>query len=341
VGAPSKAALSPTDVTPPVIGAVVSPQPNELGWHSGPVTVTWTVEDPDTSIISSAGCDPTTVTAETAGLVLTCSAVNGNSLETLQTVVVRIDFTAPVVSFEARVPQANAAGWNNTNVTLPFTSWDNLSGVVFASASSPLVFTTEGVHTPSVTVRDAAGNVATFAPPAVKIDKTAPEAYLRFDPATRDLVAFGVDSLSGVAGGAIAPAAARLGARPAEERTFTIADLAGNIFVVVSEVRRAGHQIQAEIRSLQYNGGVTLKVTENRSHFEYAVNRSGALSQLHQRMQIGTGRNRQEFKADYHPKTNVTDIKSGAEQNTKAQYSGLLLLRMRTSAGTLQIEVNP
>src|SRR5207244_3894700 len=72
-------------------------------------------------------------------------------------------------------PAPNAAGWNNTNVTISFTTADNLSGVAGTSIPSPLMLTTEGASVKSsITVTDIAGNSSSFPSPTVKIDKTPP-----------------------------------------------------------------------------------------------------------------------------------------------------------------------
>lgn len=85
------------------------------------------------------------------------------------------DTTAPTLTFGNLTPAANAAGWNNTPVDLPFTTADDLSGVQSAEPGSPLHFTSEGTdQTQQVTVTDKAGNSATFTSPAVNIDLTVP-----------------------------------------------------------------------------------------------------------------------------------------------------------------------
>jgi hypothetical protein len=85
------------------------------------------------------------------------------------------DTTPPTLTFGNQTPAANAAGWNNTAVDLPFTTADDLSGVQSADPSSPLHFTAEGANqTQQVTVTDRAGNSAIFTSPAINIDLTAP-----------------------------------------------------------------------------------------------------------------------------------------------------------------------
>jgi hypothetical protein len=90
------------------------------------------------------------------------------------------DTTPPTLVFGAPAPGANAAGWNNGDVTIAFTVSDNGPAPLTTSAPSPLVFSAEGTGvTRTVVVTDAAGNSATFTSPAVSVDKTPPVvAYL-------------------------------------------------------------------------------------------------------------------------------------------------------------------
>lgn len=88
------------DDTPPVIVASLSAMPNAAGWHNEPVTVTWSVTDPESDISASSGCDTVTV-GETAGTTVTCSATNGAGLEASESVTFKIDLTPPTVSCAA------------------------------------------------------------------------------------------------------------------------------------------------------------------------------------------------------------------------------------------------
>ena len=89
------------------------------------------------------------------------------------------DTEAPTLTWGDQTPAANAAGWNNTPVDLPFTTADNLSGVQSSNPASPLHFAAEGANqTQDVTVTDNAGNSATFTSPAVNIDFTAPSTSI-------------------------------------------------------------------------------------------------------------------------------------------------------------------
>jgi len=196
----------PPDTTPPVILPTVTPTPNAGGWNILPPTVTWAVDDAESAIASSAGCGATTVTQDTSGVTLTCSAVNGVGLSASASVTVKLDTAAPAITSE-RSPAANANGWYRTNVTVDFTCTDALSGVAVHPADSTL--TSEGANQ-SVTAscRDVAGNVRETTESGINIDKTAPSVTAT-PSRTSDLNGWynhafditwsAVDTLSGVA----------------------------------------------------------------------------------------------------------------------------------------------
>lgn len=117
--------------------------------------------------------------------------------------VYQIDSTPPAVVVTLS-PSPNAAGWNNTNVTVAFACTDALSGV--SSCPSPVVFDLEGANqTVNVTATDQVGNqVPTVV--TVNIDKTpaaatisAPSDGVTTTQSSVELSGAASDLLSGVA----------------------------------------------------------------------------------------------------------------------------------------------
>jgi hypothetical protein len=166
------------DRSAPTVHPVVVGTPGNNGWFKSDVEVTWLIDESAANIISSSGCEPRVVSADTAGTTFTCSVVSGGGSAS-SSVSLKRDATAPVLTFGAFSPVANANGWNKTNVTVPFTRSDALSGLASTSATSPLTFSAEGAGlTRQVTVTDLAGNAATFTTAPRNIDKTAPYAEM-------------------------------------------------------------------------------------------------------------------------------------------------------------------
>src|SRR5215217_5610918 len=111
-------AASPS-ITPVIRGTV-----GANGWYRGSVSVNWTFDPlPD----SSSGCDAVTISADTAGRRLVCSA-NWGGIHIDYPVVIKIDRTVPAVrGAAARPPDSN--GWYNHAVRVAFSGTDGMSGV--------------------------------------------------------------------------------------------------------------------------------------------------------------------------------------------------------------------
>lgn len=166
-------ATSGVDATPPSITPMVTPVPNASGWNNTPVTVSWMVTDPDSTISVKTGCDPVTLNANTplAGTTLTCTATSAGGTAS-KSIVIKIDLTAPLTN-NVRSPLPNGNGWNKTNVDVNFTCADALSGAVTPPAT--VTRTQEGAgQTASFTCWDLAGNSSTVTVTGINIDKTAP-----------------------------------------------------------------------------------------------------------------------------------------------------------------------
>ena len=168
------------DSTPPVIARTITGTLGLNGWYVSNVTVAWTATDPESGIASSTGCGSTSVTTDTTGFTVTCSATNGAGLSTSSTVTIKRDATPPVI-VGARTPAANLAGWNNTTVAVAFTCTDNLSGVApgyptggtTLTANTPVIGTTvSGVCV------DLAGNSNSTSVGPIKIDETPPSVTI-------------------------------------------------------------------------------------------------------------------------------------------------------------------
>jgi hypothetical protein len=152
----------------PSITVVIRGTVGTNGWFRSNVIVNWVLTPfPDSAI----GCDPAiTLTADTAGTDLTCTASWGSTKKS-DTETIKIDKTPPAVRGAAnRVPDAN--GWYNRPVTVAFSGTDATSGVT--SCSSAGYSGPDGAGaTVAGTCTDRAGNVGRGAV-AFKYDATAP-----------------------------------------------------------------------------------------------------------------------------------------------------------------------
>ena len=187
---------------PPTITAALSPAPNGSGWNNSPVTVTFTCSGGGGGIASCTS--PVTVSTEGANQVVTGTAVDQAGQIATASVTVNLDLSPPAITATVS-PSPNAAGWNNSNVTVSFQCKDSLSGV--ASCPAAVQVTTEGATVvTSQPAMDSAGNTAT-ASVLAQLDKTAPAITITSPIAGSNVYAVQTtvsgtvsDALSGVSG---------------------------------------------------------------------------------------------------------------------------------------------
>jgi RHS repeat-associated protein len=166
------------DKTAPTITAISTPPANSFGWNNTGVTVNFTCAD---ALSGIATCTPAASQLnEGANQAASGTALDkaGNSANA--TVLVNIDKTPPAITANA-FPAANAAGWNNRDVTVSFSCSDLLSGMAVCPSASTI--STEGANQiASGTAADKAGNNAT-ASATVNVDKTPPSITASATPA--------------------------------------------------------------------------------------------------------------------------------------------------------------
>ncbi len=183
--------IASPDSTPPLISATVAPVPNSNGWNNTEVTISWSAVDPESGIASTSACGATTLTQETGGTTLTCSAQNGAGLSATESVLIRIDKTAPTITFSGNAgtytvdqtilitcvasdalsgvdttscpavasgPATNYAGTTaTTSTTLTSTATDNAGNSASASTTFTVIVTADGICrlTASLSIADA------------------------------------------------------------------------------------------------------------------------------------------------------------------------------------------
>lgn len=186
------------DDDPPQILATLSPASNAVGWNTSNVTVSFVCTDATSGVASCPA--PVQVSAEGSQTItgqVVDKAGNTNSFS----IAVNIDRTPPAIAAAAN-PRPNAAGWNNTDVSVAFTCSDSLSGI--SACPAAVQVTSEGTTPVSGTAVDTAGNTSSAStlvrldktPPVVTITSPAPGTVLNVSRTT--LTGSVSDSLSGV-----------------------------------------------------------------------------------------------------------------------------------------------
>ena len=149
-----------------------SPAANLAGWNTTDVDLTWNCTDALSGAASATVTE--TITGQGTGLSATgtCTDLAGNTASDTHGGV-KIDRTAPGITFAGQDPDANLNGWNDGTVTLSWSCTDDLSGAIDAIVTHDL--TDEGDHQSATgTCEDEAGNTASSTDGDVRIDLTDP-----------------------------------------------------------------------------------------------------------------------------------------------------------------------
>jgi len=150
----------PDFATPPTITPHVEGQLSPNGWYTGDVTVTWDVAEAQTpdSLVTS-GCDPVTITSDTLGTTLTCTATSSGGWNQL-TETIRRDATPPVITLPTSpIVDATAPAGATVSFSVAATDAFDPSPVVVCLPPSGAVFVI-GTTTVSCTATDGSGNRA-------------------------------------------------------------------------------------------------------------------------------------------------------------------------------------
>lgn len=217
------------DKTPPAITATVTPAPGANGVVTAPAVITFNCSD---GLSGIATCPAAiNVTTAGAGQVFNGTATDkaGNTTSTSVTLSVQL---TPLSVIATPAPPANAAGWNNSDVTVSFAC---AGGVPPLQCPAAQTVSLEGANQAvSGTVTDAAVQTASTSV-SINLDKTPPQISAVVSPAPdangivraiSATVTFTCsDSLSGVA---ICPPPITVTAAGLQTFSGNATDIAGN-----------------------------------------------------------------------------------------------------------------
>jgi large repetitive protein len=162
----------PGDPTPPVVTPVINGTLGTNGWYVTNVTVGWSVTDPESIILSTSGCDTRTLTLDTTGVTLTCTATSDGGTTTVSKTF-KVDETAPsATATPGRVADSN--GWYNHAVDVSFSGADATSGIASCTALQTYSGPDSGGASVAGRCTDNAGNVANASLP-LNYDATPPQ----------------------------------------------------------------------------------------------------------------------------------------------------------------------
>ncbi|MGH2375123.1 MAG: hypothetical protein ACRDIC_16850, partial [bacterium] len=137
------------DTTPPVITPSISGTFGDNGWFTANVTVSFTVTEAESpASLTTTGCDPVTVSSDTAGVSFTCQATSNGGADS-KSVTIKRDATAPTLAptVSPDPVELNGSATASPNAT------DATSGVA-VSACDPVDTASVGVHSVDCTATD-------------------------------------------------------------------------------------------------------------------------------------------------------------------------------------------
>ena len=147
---------APVPTVPPSVTPTVEGTEGSAGWYTSSVTVKWTVDGNGSAITSSVGCADGSITSDTPGTTLTCTAVSAAGT-TERSVTIKRDAHGPVIAFSG-----NAGTYAvDQSVSIACSATDATSGI--ATASCPTIsgdaYTFAiGANSFAATASDKAGN---------------------------------------------------------------------------------------------------------------------------------------------------------------------------------------
>lgn len=202
------------DTTPPVVTSHVSGTLGSNGWYVGDVTVSWTVDEPDSpGSLVQTGCLNQLISTDQQATSYTCSVTSDGGTSIPVTATVKRDATPPTnVSGVPATGPNGSNGWYRKPVSFVFSGSDATSGIATCSSRTYSGPDGRGVSV-SGSCTDNAGNTSPGVPSRlINYDATAPRLTPVVSPNPVVLrgpvsVAPGAtDATSGVANAACAPA---------------------------------------------------------------------------------------------------------------------------------------
>jgi hypothetical protein len=145
----------PADTTPPVISVQVTGTEGTGGWYVSNVVIDWTVEDAESTVLSSSGCNDQSVISDTTEITFTCTATSAGGTDT-RSVTIKRDATKPVIAFSGATDYTV-----DQTVAISCSATDATSGIASATCPGPAgdAYTFAiGTNTLAASATDGAGN---------------------------------------------------------------------------------------------------------------------------------------------------------------------------------------
>lgn len=274
------------------------------------------------------------------------------------------DVVAPITTISLSGTQGQNS-WYAGDVTVTLTAQDNENGsgvekteysldngTTWNIYADPIVISAEGTTTVQFFSTDKAGNREEVKTEAIKIDKTAPEAKISFNPDTQKLDIIGMDNLSEVSvtmKNPVIPSAAEEARRKKKERLIVTAltDQSGHTTELVFEKKKdKERRIDLALRSIAYDGVKTI-LSETVLQYKWNLQKKkGAYNMFASHLRTADIR----IESHYRSKKDVTIIMQKPEdlddddnddrsdmRPTREKLSGMVIPGLMTERGNIKV----
>ncbi len=231
-------------------------------------------------------------------------------------------------------------GWFRSDVSVSLEAVDNEGGlgvdyVLYKKDDgdwqeyiAPIQFSDEGEHNIEFYSVDNDENIEESKAVTFNIDKTSPEAEIKYNPDNLDLEIIGIDS----SGSAVV----NLSDLPKNKKSIKITDQAGNLLEIIGKDKEKGRSVNVTIESLQYNQEPLINVDSTKLLVSYSLDsKTSDLKQLEQKYEV---KNELKIKLTYSSKTGRTTVitKVKDQEKVKEELPGIRILKLRSERGTLK-----
>lgn len=269
---------------------------------------------------------PLVFTAEGNHKIEFYSEDNDGNVEGIRTVEFQIDKTEPSITAQKTTDGANYDGsWTNKDVLSTFFCTDSLSGV--DSFTNPVLTSTEGENQKVYgECQDEAGNISSIEVSGINIDKTPPEAQIKFNISALDLEIRAID---------ISPTNIIWSNTSKNGKTITLSDAAGNTLKILGIYKDTKEKDKILFESLQYMKNPIINFDQTKLTAKYEKNKkTNSIKTLIQKLEI---KNQLKLGVDYDGEKNKTKIiiKEKGSEKIKNIVSGLRILTITTQKGNL------
>ncbi len=199
---------------------------------------------------------------------------------------------------------------------------DSLQLIV--TSDTNIIISAEGAHILKFFSIDRAGNNEQIQTINFTIDKTPPEAVIRFNPDKKDIEFTGEDNISLSTDVKITD----------NGDIIELEDQAGNITGILLKDKDRKTSLKAELKGIEYNG-VSADMDKNKFKFAWSFNKEGLLKLLEQRVN-----SKKDFDINVVFSDGQTVIKGKDQTGVINQtFNGLKLLEIKTNRGNLDWDI--